>query len=166
VIDDLDGDAESSIEARRAAQLLVDGVPIDEQKEVIALVAFEEDTARADVDREERVEGDGAEAQKIDGLGERMDPVHAHVLRREDRRRGGSRGGGLDRLGSRGDDVLVEQTLEIRSVLGSCRERRGRKRHTDDLREESSAAPGHSNTRTSFSTSARSSTCWRRARVR
>lgn len=167
MIDHLDGDAEPPIEARRAAQLLVYRVAVDQEKEMVALVPLEKNAARADVRREQGIEGDRAEAEKIDGFGQRVDPVDAHVLRGERRRRGGRGRRRLDRFGSRGEDVLVEEPFQVRCVFGANRERCRSEQHSGDSgKGMSPLRRGHSNTRTSLSTSERNSTCCRRARVR
>ena len=55
MIDELERDAGAALEVRGAVQLLVHGVAVDEQEDVVAEVGGQEHAARADVDRVQRV---------------------------------------------------------------------------------------------------------------
>ena len=145
VVDDLHGDAGASLEARRAVEGIVDGVAVDEQEEVVALVAREHDAARPDVDGPERVRRHRAERQEIEGLVDRVNAVDADVLGGEDRGGRGSGGASLGRLRRGGDDRLVEQRLDVERIFGE-REPRAEERREEGRHQEGDAGAAHSYT--------------------
>jgi hypothetical protein len=122
VIDEIHRHSHALVEARRAVQRVVHRVPVDEQEEVLAGVVREEHPPGSDVRSSQRVGGDDAEAQEIDRLGERPDPVELQILgrdrRRERRRRRRPLRGG--RCGR--DHLLVEERLDIAGVVGARRQ--------------------------------------------
>ena len=139
VVDELDRDARPDAEVGAAADLLVDGVAVEQQQEVAAPIARDEDAARADLAAVQVVGAGDAQRQEVDGLSERLDAVAPQVLARDDGRQRRSRAGPLGLLGDRADHLLAEQAFEVRDVVGARGARGERGQHRRRQREQRAA---------------------------
>ena len=148
MIDQLERDSRSLLVVGRRAPRFVVDVAIDDEKDVITVVARDHDAASADLDGVQRVLGDETHSEKVDRFVEAADPVALDVFRGEDRRRGGRVLRELRRLGGSTQDVLVEQPRELFFVIGRCganvRRRGDHERESDDEGAAgSSIGPSH-----------------------
>ncbi len=154
MIDELERDRSAALEIGRAAPLLVHRVAVDEQENVVAVVAGEEDAARTDLVVVDVVLDDDAHRQEVDRLVERPDAVAVHVLGSQHGRRRGGVARGLGRLRRGRDDLLLEEAPEIVGATG-----RGRSEERGDEREREGARRLQATTFINLSTSALRSTC-------
>ncbi len=117
VVDEIERDRGAALEVRGAVELLVHGVAVDQQQDVVAEVGGQQHAARADVDRVQRVLREHAERQVVDRLVERTDAEAAQVVG-GDRRRGRGRGARrLQRLRGGREDRLLDQAAQLGEVF-------------------------------------------------
>jgi hypothetical protein len=117
VIDDLEGHTQATIEIGGAVPGLVEDVSIQQDEDVVAVVAGQQHAASTDLDGVQRRRRDHAQRNEVDGLVERSDAVAAQLLRGHDAGGGGRSGRRLRASRGGGDDGLREQLVQIAGFI-------------------------------------------------